>query len=51
MNIILAIGLLTGLFMVKFQKLAELDQRAVIGHVIKKIQRRPRRVCRKATAS
>jgi regulator of sigma E protease len=35
MNIVLAIGLLTGLFMVKFQKLAEPEQRAVIGHVIK----------------
>jgi regulator of sigma E protease len=35
MNIMLAIGLLTGLFMVKYQKLAEPDQRAVIGHVIK----------------
>ncbi len=35
MNIILAIGLLTGLFMVKYQKLAEPEQRAVIGHVVK----------------
>jgi regulator of sigma E protease len=35
MNIILAIGLLTGLFMVKYQKIADADQRAVIGHVIK----------------
>ncbi len=35
MNVILAIGLLTGLFMVKYQKLAEPDQRGVIGHVIK----------------
>jgi regulator of sigma E protease len=35
MNIILAVGLLTGLFMVKYQKLAEPEQRAVIGHVIK----------------
>jgi regulator of sigma E protease len=35
MNVILAIGLLTGLFMVKYQKLAEPEQRGVIGHVIK----------------
>ncbi len=35
MNIVLAVGLLTGLFMVKFQKLAEPDQRGVIGHVTK----------------
>src|SRR5262249_17048686 len=35
MNIVLAIGLLTGLFMVKYQKLAEPDQRAVIGHITK----------------
>src|SRR6266851_4438484 len=35
MNVVLAVGLLTGLFMVKFQKLAEPEQRAVIGHVIK----------------
>lgn len=35
MNILLAVGLLTGLFMVKYQKLAEPDQRAVIGHVLK----------------
>ncbi|MEO7653286.1 MAG: RIP metalloprotease RseP [Bryobacteraceae bacterium] len=33
MNIVLAVGLLTGLYMVKFQKLAEPAQRAVIGHV------------------
>src|SRR5215472_5842102 len=35
MNVILAVLLLTGLFMVKYQKLAEPDQRGVIGHVIK----------------
>ncbi len=36
MNIVLAVGLLTGLFMVKYQKLAEQpDQRGVIGHVMK----------------
>src|SRR5882724_707390 len=35
MNIVLAVGLLTGLFMVKYQKLAEPDQRGVIGHVTK----------------
>src|SRR6266550_399532 len=35
MNIVLAVGLLTGLFMVKFQKLAEPEQRGVIGHIVK----------------
>jgi regulator of sigma E protease len=35
MNVVLAVGLLTGLFMVKYQKLAEPEQRAVIGHIIK----------------
>ena len=32
MNVILAVGLLTGLFMVKFEKLADTDQRAVVAH-------------------
>src|SRR5258707_3877347 len=32
MNIVLAVGLLTGLFMGKYQKLAEPDQPGVIGH-------------------
>ena len=31
MNVILAVALLTGLFMVKYQKIAEPDQRGVIG--------------------
>jgi len=35
MNVVLAIAVLTGLFMVKYQKLAEPEQRAVIGHIIK----------------
>src|SRR5438876_8604135 len=35
MNIVLAVGLLTGLYMVKYQKLAEPEQRAVIGHITK----------------
>lgn len=35
MNVILAVGLLTGLFMVKYQKIAEADQRSVVGHVVK----------------
>jgi len=35
MNIVLAVALLTGLFMVKFQKLAEPEQRGVIGHIIR----------------
>jgi regulator of sigma E protease len=33
MNLVLAVGLLTGLFMVKYQKVADEDMRAVIGHV------------------
>jgi regulator of sigma E protease len=33
MNIVLAIGVLTGLFMVKYQKIADADMEAVIGHV------------------
>ena len=35
MNVILAVGLLTGLFMVKYQKIADADQPAIIGHVAK----------------
>jgi len=34
MNVILAVALLTGLFMVKYEKLADSDMRAVIGHVL-----------------
>jgi regulator of sigma E protease len=34
MNLALAVGLLTGLFMVKYQKLADEDKGAVIGYVI-----------------
>jgi regulator of sigma E protease len=34
MNIVLAIGLLTGLYMVKYQKVADEDMKAVIGHVL-----------------
>jgi regulator of sigma E protease len=34
MNILLAVGLLTGLFMVKYQKVAEPPQRGVIGYVL-----------------
>jgi len=33
MNMVLAVGLLTGLFMVKYQKIADEDMQAVIGHV------------------
>ena len=33
MNMVLAVGLLTGLFMVKYQKVADEDMQAVIGHV------------------
>src|SRR5215467_10498290 len=34
MNIVLAVGVLTGLYMVKFQKVSDADMQAVIGHVI-----------------
>ncbi len=34
MNMVLAVALLTGLFMVKYQRLAEPNLRAVIGHVL-----------------
>jgi regulator of sigma E protease len=34
MNIVLAVGVLTGLFMVKYQRIAEADMQAVIGHVM-----------------
>src|SRR6185295_16712298 len=33
MNVVLAVALLTGLFMVKYEKLADTDQRAFIGYV------------------
>lgn len=33
MNIVLAVGLLTGLFMVKYQKVSDADMEPVIGHV------------------
>jgi regulator of sigma E protease len=35
MNVVLAVSLLTGLFMVKYEKVADADQRAIIGHVLK----------------
>ncbi|PYT28157.1 MAG: RIP metalloprotease RseP [Acidobacteria bacterium] len=35
MNVVLAVGLLTGLFMVKYQKLAAGDERPIVGYVIK----------------
>jgi regulator of sigma E protease len=35
MNVILAVGLLTGLFMVKYEKLADWEQRSVVAHVIR----------------
>ena len=34
MNVVLAVGLLTGLYMVKFPKVADADMEAVIGHVL-----------------
>src|SRR5689334_266672 len=34
MNVVLAVGVLTGLYMVKYQKIAEDDLAAVIGHVM-----------------
>ncbi len=33
MNMVLAVGLLTGLYMVKYQRVADIDMQAVIGHV------------------
>ena len=35
MNVILAVALLTGLFMVKYEKVADADQRAAVAHVAK----------------
>lgn len=34
MNIVLAVGVLTGLYMVKYQKIADSDLQAIIGHVV-----------------
>ena len=34
MNIVLAVSVLTGLYMVKFQKVADADREAVVGHVM-----------------
>ena len=34
MNVVLAVSVLTGLYMVKFQKVADSDMEAVIGHVM-----------------
>src|SRR5689334_4912929 len=34
MNMVLAVGILTGLFMVKYQKVSDADLEAVIGHVV-----------------
>ena len=34
MNILLAVGLLTGLFMVKYQKVSEADLKPIVGHVM-----------------
>src|SRR5438105_15769406 len=38
MNVILAVGLLTGLFMVKYEKLSYSDKLAVIGHIMNDLQ-------------
>src|SRR5579864_5849052 len=35
MNVILAVALLTGLFMVKYEKTADSDQQAIVAHVVK----------------
>jgi regulator of sigma E protease len=35
MNVVLAVGLLTGLFMMKYEKVVDADERAIIGHVMK----------------
>src|SRR5690349_417906 len=34
MNIVLAVGVLTGLYMVKYQRASDADMQAVIGHVV-----------------
>src|SRR5689334_20201644 len=34
MNVVLAVGVLTGLYMVKYQKISDADLQAVIGHVM-----------------
>src|SRR6516162_7654832 len=34
MNVLLAVGLLTGLYMVKFERISPADLQAVIGHVV-----------------
>lgn len=34
MNILLAVGVLTGLYMVKYQKISDADMEAIIGHVM-----------------
>jgi regulator of sigma E protease len=34
MNVVLAIGLLTGLYMVKYQRVSDADMQAIIGHVM-----------------
>jgi regulator of sigma E protease len=34
MNVVLAVGLLTGLYMVKYQKISDADMQAFIGHVM-----------------
>jgi regulator of sigma E protease len=34
MNVVLAVGVLTGLYMVKFQKISDADLQAIIGHVM-----------------
>ena len=34
MNMVLAVAVLTGLYMVKFQKIADADLQAIIGHVM-----------------
>jgi regulator of sigma E protease len=49
MNVVLAVALLTGLYMVKYQKVVDADSGAVIGSVAP-TPRRPRPASRKATA-
>jgi len=34
MNVVLAVGLLTGLYMVKYQRVSDADMQAIIGHVM-----------------
>ena len=45
MNVVLAIGLLTGLYMVKYQRVSDADMEAVIGHVMPDSPAAKRKIC------